>query len=185
MLEKVSAAGTDVCRTQRTFYLTRKFLLKHSAIPREVIRLNSLIREFVTTDVEMQFWGELREWFSAKRWPELEFSRRVKWGIAGLSLSAFLVGNIWSGQRLGGSGGIVVGILAGVATCLFAKRVCGSLRRFLPERLVTGRDVTMVVAGVIEEVRWHRREVELAVERIVSEVLGLKPGAYIGWRRIL
>jgi hypothetical protein len=177
VMAKMSTSGIDACRTQRAFHLTRRFLVKRNGIARDAIRLGNEIRQIIVREDERKFWGDLRLFLSAKRWPDLDFSSPTSKAILGLALGMFVVGTFLSWGRFG-SEGILIGILAAIVTVFFISRGFGGFRRYIPARIVTIRDLAMVVGGVIEEGSWNQNEVEFGVEKIVSEVLGLKPGVY-------
>jgi hypothetical protein len=67
--------GGDVCRSQRGFAITRRFLMTETGATRRDVALDVPLRKFVAAEKEANFWNKLRKTLDAHKWPKLDFPR--------------------------------------------------------------------------------------------------------------
>jgi hypothetical protein len=177
VLEKVKTNGKDVCRTQRAFYVLRRFLMQSAGVPREQITLAKNLRHFIQPQDEAKFWADLQQHLDAKIWPRLELSQSAFIFIS----SAFLV-SVTFGLVLVNTfaiaGLVFLGIVTTAMLLTFGRDLVKPWRNRIPWRIKTIRDLACTVAGSINEGEWNRTEITHIIKRIICDTLGLKESVY-------
>ncbi len=178
ILARGVAVGCPVCRSQRGFALARKFLIEESLMARNEIGLEAPWRKLVEPADEKALWLRLRDRLGAGRWPRLEFPHEGAVIIVG-SLSVAVPAGMYIGRVMGdAAAGGTCGMGAFFAAAFVLARFLKPLRNRIPSQVRKVRDLALVVAAAVPEGRWIRSEVSEGVRQIVTEVLGLKAGAY-------
>jgi acyl carrier protein len=95
---KIRSVPSDVCLTQRAFYLLRRLFRSDFSIPRSAFRLDVSLEQLIPLRDRKLQWDRLKEQLGAKVWPELKLRRAIAGLITAGALGLGALTLFWAGS---------------------------------------------------------------------------------------
>jgi acyl carrier protein len=173
--KKIRTIPTELCHSQRGFYILRRAFRAQFATNRKAFRPGVALDSLVPRQDRRRHWEELKRNLGALNWPKLKFPRVASFGI----FAAILIVAGWTYSWARGSEGLILASLSiGVSALVIiplaaplrtslAGQTVGSLSNFL----VTSN--SFLVAPMADA--WTRESIRLQIRKIIVEQLGISP----------
>ena len=175
---KVRSIPSDVCLSQRAFYLLRRSFRADLTIPRSAFRPDVPLEKLIPHSDRKLQWDRLKEHSGAKVWPELKLHRPIVWLITAGALTLGTLTLFWAGFNTP----LFSSILALVITAFSAYvlvRMARPLRTSLAGHTIGTLSEFIVASNAFlvspPSNEWTPERLRLEVRQIVIDQLGVQP----------
>lgn len=175
---KIRSVPSDVCLSQRAFYLLRRSFRADFTIPRSAFRPDVPLEKLIPHTNRKLLWDRLKEHLGAKVWPQLKLRRAIVWLITAgaLSLGALIL--FWAGPHTP----LLSSILALLTTAFSAYilvRMARPLRTSLAGHTVGTLSELIVASNAFlvapPSNEWSPERIRLEVRQLVIDQLAVPP----------
>ncbi|MCF7848720.1 MAG: hypothetical protein K9M45_07720 [Kiritimatiellales bacterium] len=177
---KVRMIGEKICQSQRSFYLSRRALVRTFGVERSAIKLNTPVCELIPVDNHALYWNRLKFAMAANEWPKLVRLRWISNTIAAIGFLVFLAVAItlqWNMYFMLWPVSVIAGMLAAFASSWISLRLTQKWENRIPIHYRTVKDLVQL-AHRSDEMEWTRKGIAEALKQVVIDQLGLKDEDY-------
>lgn len=180
---KVHALDSDVCLTQRAFYMLRRAIRRTNPVPRRQFRTNTPLDTLVATEDRRTNWEQLRKDIGAVAWPKLKLPKAVFVAANSALIVLWLVLTALS-IKVVPTGAILIIIFSVILFMIgltyaafsvwlkpFETSLAGQTVGTLAEHLVASNPHLLRPASD----EWTIERIRLCVRKIISEQLAINP----------
>ncbi len=175
---KVRSAPSDVCLTQRAFYLLRRSFHTDFSVPRNAFRPDVSLDELIPRIDRRRQWDRLKEHLGAKVWPQLKLRRGIGWLITAgaISLGGLTLLLAGSDTPLFSS---ILALLTTAFSAYILVRMARPLRTSLAGQTVGTLSELIVTSNAFlvapPSNEWTPERIRLEIRKIVIDQLAVQP----------
>jgi len=179
IFSKLQQTDEQICQRQRAFYMLRRAFMKLFDLKRNDVKLDTLLRDYISELREKEIWQQLQSMLSVRMWPELErpvwMSRAIALGCLAILIISMLVSLLCILEWF--FIGYFLGIILSVVFAILATKYTRSYKIHIPVKYICIRDLIPCVMSS-DHMSWTRKQVSTLIKQITIEQLCIPDEKY-------
>lgn len=175
---KIRSVPSDICLTQRAFYLLRRSFRADFSVPRRAFQPTVSLEGLVPRRNRKLHWERLKEHIGARVWPKLKLPRPIAWLIGAVVIGVGGFAFFWSGDDTP-IFSLILSLVTSAFSAFLIVKIASPLRTSLAGHTVGTLSEFVVASNAFlvapPSNEWTPERIRLEVRQIVIDQLAVPP----------